>query len=185
MIQRRISAIVAIVLVICPVAYGQRVVSGTVTDANTGEALPGVTVSIEGTSEGTITDLEGKYSISLPSSEVVLVFRFVGYRSQTLQPDPGSGTLSVRLRESVLGLDEIVVVGTRRLPRLVKDSVVPVDVLGPSDFSNAATTDMDDMLRTHVPSYNVRQSGGDEAALVRPATLRGLPTDNIVVLAAA
>ena len=177
-----VLTLLAITGVLCPAALAQRTVGGTVTDYNTGEVLPGVTVQVESTTIGTITDQDGVFTISLGSADAVLVFRFVGYRAFSLQPGPNETTLHIRLRESVLGLDEVVVVGTRRLPRLVKDSVVPVDVLGPQDLDNAATTDMDDILRTHVPSYNVRRVGGDEAALVRPATLRGLPTDNIVVL---
>ncbi len=167
---------------LCPAAHGQRVISGTVTDASTGGKLPGVTVVIKGSGTGTITASDGTFSITLPEDGYVLVFSFVGYRRQVLQASPDDQTLHIRLKKSVLGLDEVVVVGTRRLPRLMKDSVVPVDVLAPRDFASAATTDMDDILRTHIPSYNVRRTGGDEAALVRPATLRGLPTDNIVVL---
>ena len=172
----------AVAFFFVPFAWGQRVITGTVTDADTGELLPGVTIEVEGTGDGTVTDVEGRFSITIVSDQVVLVVRFVGYRTQSLEPETGDAVLNIRLKESVLGLDEVVVVGTRRLPRLVKDSVVPIDVLGPTELTAAATTDMDDILRTHVPSYNVRRTGGDEAALVRPATLRGLPTDNIVVL---
>ena len=178
----RILIPLCIAVVLCPTTYAQRTVTGSVTDANTGDLLPGVTVALEGTDQGTTTDLDGAFELDLPSGPATLIFRFVGYRTVTLAVQPNESVLTVRMRESVMGLDEMVVVGTRRLARLVKDSVVPVDVLGPSDLANAATTDMDDILRTHVPSYNVRRSGGDEAALVRPATMRGLPTDNIVVL---
>ena len=182
MILMRTLLFLGIAVVLCPLTYAQRAVTGVVTDANTGELMPGVTISVQGTDGGTVTDVDGRFDLNLVSESVTLVFRFVGYRTLTLNVQPDESSLAVRLRESVLGLDEMVVVGTRRLPRLVKDSVVPVDVLGPSDLANVATTDMDDILRTHVPSYNVRKSGGDEAALVRPATMRGLPTDNIVVL---
>ncbi len=175
------AALVAVCLW-APLAVAQTVVTGAVTDAETGEMLPGVNVSVKGTLQGTVTAADGSFTLRLESDEVHLVFRFVGYRTLTVRTGEGIGVLTIRLRASTLGLNEIVVVGTRRLPRMVKDSVVPVDVMGPEDLAGAQTTDLDDVLRTHVPSYNVRRSGGDEASLVRPATLRGLPTDNVVVL---
>ena len=178
----RILLLFSVALLACPLTNAQRAITGIVTDANTGELMPGVTVAIQGTDTGTVTNADGRFELNPVSESVTLIFRFVGYRTLTLDVPPDASPLTVRLRESVLGLNEMVVVGTRRLPRMVKDSVVPVDVLGPSDLANVATTDMDDILRTHVPSYNVGNSGGDEAALVRPATMRGLPTDNVVVL---
>jgi iron complex outermembrane receptor protein len=81
------------------------------------------------------------------------------------------------------GIEEIVVVGTRRLDRTVANSPVPVDVFQGSEFQNMGTGDMDDMMRTLVPSYNVKRFAlDDEASLVRPATLRGLPTQHTLVL---
>jgi len=80
-------------------------------------------------------------------------------------------------------IEEIVVVGTRRLNRTVANSPVPVDVFKGADFENMGNSDMDDMLRTLVPSYNVeRYPLNDESSLVRPATLRGLPADNTLIL---
>ena len=172
----------ALALLWCSTAFGQRTVVGIVTDANTGDPLPGVTVTLEGTLTGTVTAPSGSFELEVPDGAEALTFSYVGYRTQVVPLSPSTHAYDVRLRESVLSLDELVVVGTRRLPRLIKDSVVPIDVLGPDDLDNVATTDMDDILRTQVPSYNVRRSGGDEAALVRPTTLRGLPNDNIVVL---
>ena len=80
-------------------------------------------------------------------------------------------------------LEEIVVTGTRRPGRTVVDSSVPIDVLQGKDFRNIGTNDMDDVLRTLIPAYNVRRYPlHDESSLVRPAELRGLPPDNTLVL---
>ncbi len=85
--------------------------------------------------------------------------------------------------EDASGLDEIIVTGTRTLNRTVADSPVPVDVFKGEDFQAMGTTDMDDMLRTLVPSYNVQRFGiANESAIIRPATLRGLPADNTLIL---
>ncbi len=85
--------------------------------------------------------------------------------------------------DTVYVLEEVVVVGSRHAPRSVKESAAPVDVLNAEELRTQAALDMDDILRTLVPSYNIQRHGiDDEATLVRPATLRGLPPDNLLVL---
>ena len=80
-------------------------------------------------------------------------------------------------------IEEIITTGTRRAERTVTESSVPIDVISGDEFENMGTTDLNDMLRTSVPSYNItRQSISDAASLVRPANLRGLPPDNSLVL---
>ena len=165
-----------------PAANAQLTVHGTVTDGETSQPLPGVTVSVRGTTLGTTTAEDGTYSLQVPVGDVTLVFSFVGYRTQEFNVSASGEKIDVVLQSNVLGLDEFVVVGSRRQPRLLKDSAVPVDVLGPSDLQSMSSTDMDDVIRTQIPSYNLQSLNGDEAAIVRPATLRGLPTDNVIVL---
>jgi iron complex outermembrane receptor protein len=80
-------------------------------------------------------------------------------------------------------LEEVVVTGTRRLGRTVDSSPAPIDVFNTEDFVAQGSNDMNDMLRTLVPSYNVtRFPISDAATVVRPATLRGLPPDSTLVL---
>ena len=80
-------------------------------------------------------------------------------------------------------LEEIVVVGTRRKGANIDDVPVPVDVVSGEDLRNQGATDLDELLRTTTLSYNVQRHGiDDEATLVRPATLRGLPPDAALVL---
>ena len=80
-------------------------------------------------------------------------------------------------------VEEVVAVGTRREARSVGDSPAPVDIISGSDFVNQGAGDMADMIRTMVPSFNVNtQPISDAATLVRPANLRGLPSDNMLVL---
>ncbi|MBV1907370.1 MAG: TonB-dependent receptor [Pseudomonadales bacterium] len=84
---------------------------------------------------------------------------------------------------AAIAIEEVVVVGTRRQARSVGDSPAPIDVIGGEDFENQGGTDLLDLLRTLVPSYNVNaQPISDAATLVRPANLRGLPPDNTLVL---
>ena len=80
-------------------------------------------------------------------------------------------------------VEEIITIGSRRPQRSATDSSVPVDVIGGDEFQNMGYADLNEMLRTAVPSYNVqRESISDAATIVRPANLRGLPPDNILVL---
>jgi iron complex outermembrane receptor protein len=80
-------------------------------------------------------------------------------------------------------IEEIITTGTRRAARSASDSSVPVDVISGQEFENMGTADLDDMLKTAIPSYNVdRHSISDAATLVRPATMRGLPPDNVLIL---
>jgi iron complex outermembrane receptor protein len=80
-------------------------------------------------------------------------------------------------------IEEIITTGTRRADRSASDASVPIDVIGGQEMENQGLPDMDDMLRNTIPSYNVQRiSIGDAATLIRPATLRGLPPDNNLVL---
>ena len=86
-----------------------RTISGRVTDKETGEGLPGVSVVIAGTSDGTIADIEGNYKLPVPE-DASLIFSFVGYTNQTI-PVAGKTTINVQLEVDVQSLDEVVVVG--------------------------------------------------------------------------
>ena len=80
-------------------------------------------------------------------------------------------------------IEEIITTGTRRAERSASDSAVPIDVISGQEFENMGTADLNDMLKTAIPSYNLeRQSISDAATLVRPATMRGLPPDNVLIL---
>lgn len=92
-----------------PVRPAEQPVSGTVTDEK-GDGLPGVSISVKGTTRGTITDNAGKYTLNVPDGTVVLVFSFVGYLSQEV-PLSGRSTIDIRLAPDLKALEEVVVVG--------------------------------------------------------------------------
>jgi len=80
-------------------------------------------------------------------------------------------------------LEELIVTGVRGEARSVTDSTVPIDVLGADEFANQGDTDLSNLLRNVVPSYNVNsQPISDAATIVRPANLRGLAPDHTLVL---
>src|SRR5690554_2291574 len=93
----------------------QQIVAGTVTDAGTNDPLPGVTIAVTGTNRGTITDFNGNYSLEASEGET-LVFSFVGYTSREVVVGRGN-ILNVQLDQSVVGLDEVVVIGYGQVRR--------------------------------------------------------------------
>ena len=87
---------------------GQIRVSGLVTDGETGEVLPGASILVEGTAKGTVTGLNGEYTIVVPAEGTVLVFAYLGYVEQRL--DVGNQrTINVQLVPDVESLEEVVV----------------------------------------------------------------------------
>src|SRR5690554_2237848 len=83
-------------------------ITGTVTDSQ-GEPMPGVTVSVQGTTIGTATDLDGRYSISVPEGST-MVFSFIGFETQRV-PVGAQSVLNITLQEDISSLSEVVVVG--------------------------------------------------------------------------
>ena len=80
-------------------------------------------------------------------------------------------------------VEKIAVVGTRSAPRSIGDSPVPIDIIGGEELEKSGNTDMLELLKGAVPSFNVHQNPiSDAASLVRPANLRGLPSDSTLVL---
>ncbi len=85
--------------------------------------------------------------------------------------------------EGAEAIEEIIIVGSRRPGRTAKDSPVPVDIVVGDEFQNQGSSDMDDLLRNLLPSYNVtRYPISDAATITRPATLRTLPPDSTLIL---
>lgn len=80
-------------------------------------------------------------------------------------------------------VEEVVVTGSRAAPRTAMDSAAPVDVFSAQDFQDQGTSDINDLMRNLVPTFNVQtQDINDGSSLVRPTTLRGLPADNTLIL---
>lgn len=89
---------------------GSNVVSGKIVSADDGDPMIGATVTVKGTNLGTVSDIDGNYSIVLPQNSRQLTFSYIGYLSQTHTVDPGS-TLNIRLKEDQASLQEVTVVG--------------------------------------------------------------------------
>ncbi len=103
--------IFSVLMLVSSLAWAQeRTVSGRVTSADDGSALPGVNVLVKGTAQGTITDSDGAYRISVPSGSGTLSFSFVGFVSQDVEVG-NRAVVDVRLATDVTQLSEVVVTG--------------------------------------------------------------------------
>ena len=155
-------------------------VSGTITD-DQNQPLPGVSVVVKGTTNGTSSDFDGKYSLDVNNGDVV-VYSFVGFNEQEVVAD-GSATYDVVMQAGV-ALDEVVVVGTRGKARLAMDSPVPVDVLDVKELaSSSPQVNLNQILNYVAPSFSSNtQTISDGTDHIDPASLRGLGPDQVLVL---
>ncbi|MGD9991789.1 MAG: SusC/RagA family TonB-linked outer membrane protein [Salinivirgaceae bacterium] len=183
--------IILFILVICFSLIGytqERQLSGTVTDSE-GVGIPGVTVVLKGTTIGTITDINGKYSIK--ADQGTLVFSFIGFITQEVEIGDQS-VISVELISDIKGLDEVVVIGygTQRK----KDLTTAVSIVGQDEIKERPMVSAAEALQGKAAGVQVIQpSGKPGVALsvrVRGATsveagneplyvVDGLPTTDI------
>lgn len=108
-VSPRWCVFLAFLLVFAHGAWAQSLIRGTVTDSN-GQPLAGATIALKGTITGTTTDVNGSFSLNLPSGNETLVFAFIGYETREVS-STGQSFLNVVLNERTEGIDEVVVVG--------------------------------------------------------------------------
>ncbi|EON75425.1 SusC, outer membrane protein involved in starch binding [Lunatimonas lonarensis] len=139
-------------------AYSQnRTVTGQVTDADSGEELPFVNVLIKGSSTGTTTDIDGTYSIEVPSSEATLLFSFIGFQPQEVVVGNRS-IVDVSLQGALKQLDEVVVVGygTQRKA----DITGSVGSVTREDFNVGQVTNAEQLITGKVAGVQITPNGG-------------------------
>ena len=146
----------AFLLVTLPAFSQQTTISGKVTDAETGEPLPGVSIVVEGTQTGTSTDVEGNYSFQVPE-DAMLVFSFVGYQTQRL-PVEGRTTLNVELQQQVQEMEEVVVIGYGEVKK--EDATGSVSKISTEDFQQGAITSPQKLLQGKAAGVQITTSGG-------------------------
>jgi TonB-linked SusC/RagA family outer membrane protein len=135
----------------------QAAVSGKVTD-ELGNPLPGVSISIKGTTQGTISDGDGKFTISITEKNAVLKFSFIGMISQEIPVD-GKTVLNVTLRQETIGIEEVVAIGygTSKKEDLsaAVSTIQNLDKLKDRPVLNTAS-----LMQGHIPGVTVVNNGG-------------------------
>lgn len=163
MIQNLFSlGILLLAILLTSSAFGQRSVSGQVLDAGSGDSLPGVAVIVSGTTTGTISDLDGRFSVIVPADKKQLEFSMVGY-NKLIVALTESNTLTVKMETSTTAIDEVVVTGyggTQKRSKLTNSiSTVKEEVLKTGVFANPAQA-----LSGAVSGLKVTQSSGKPGA---------------------
>ena len=164
--RKRILSSLGLILFSVSFVLAQVLVKGTVKD-NLGEGVPGASVQVKGTSQGTITDLDGKFAFSVPNKNAIIVISFIGYVTVEQKVDTQK-PMVITLREDTKTLDEVVVVGYQEVRKR--------DLTG-----SVAKANMNDVLTAPVASFD--QALGGRVAGVNVTSGEGMPggTMNIVI----
>ncbi|MGH7493770.1 MAG: TonB-dependent receptor domain-containing protein [bacterium] len=138
-------------------------ISGIVTHAKTGEALPGAQIVVQGTTRGAATGPDGSYVIrTMPPGTYKLFVRFIGFYTQeaevSVRPNE-QATANFRMRESVLRMDEIVVTGTG-MGLAKRELTTPIATLSAQEIQMAPVQSIDQLLQARIPGASVNLASG-------------------------
>lgn len=151
-------------------------VTGTVFDSQN-EPLIGASVTVQGTSNGTITDLNGKFLLKIPNKNATLVFTFVGYEKQEIVLK-GRTTLNVTLNEIVQSIDEIVVVGYGTQKRASVTGAV--STMSDKELLKAPTMGITNVVGARVAGVTMLQTSGQPGSDAASLLVRGQSATYIV-----
>ena len=134
---------------------------GQVQDTS-GETVVGANIKIKGADIGTITDLDGNFSLLVPAKGAILIISFIGYQSQEIRLKPGENNLKVVLKDDAQQLDEIVVVGygTQKKSSLTSS----VEVVRSEELLQMPTINLDEALNGQVAGLQVMSTTGDPSS---------------------
>ncbi|MEM1135240.1 MAG: SusC/RagA family TonB-linked outer membrane protein, partial [Bacteroidota bacterium] len=135
----------------------EKTVTGTVISEADGSPLPGVSIVVKGTTQGTISNIDGKYSINVPSSDAILVYTFVGMSSIELEVGNQS-VIDVNLAEDVTKLSEIVITGYGQ--QLKTDLTGNIAKISGDDIENMPVTNFEETLQGRASGVFVEASNG-------------------------
>ena len=159
----------------------QVTINGTVIDDSNGEALIGASVFVAGGNSGTVTDVNGNFSLNVAALPVTLTISYTGYLSQRIEAN-SKEMGDIRLQSGLM-IDEIVITGSRGKPRTILESPVPIDNINAADLLTSGQSSIDQIINYKVPSYNsTNQTISDATAHFDPSELRNLGPSRTLVL---
>lgn len=158
-------------------------VSGNVSDAF--GKLPGALVTVEGFEIKTTTNIDGEFKLDLEEGDYVITASFIMYnaKSKSVSLKVGDEITIDFILETGFSADEPVSLGTRSKPQSALETTVPIDIISPEEISNSTHFELGQLLHYLVPSFHsTQQTISDGTDHIDPATLRGLGTDQVLVL---
>lgn len=172
--QKLFSLLILLLSFSTLVAQQNITVSGTVVD-DTGETLPGVSILVKGTTNGTVTNIDGIYSLTT-SSDATLVFSYIGFNTQEVAVN-GRSTIDIQLKEDVVGLEEVVVVGYGQ--QKVKDLTSSIVTIKAEELVKTPTGQAMQALQGKVAGVQVVNSGSPgESPTVRVRGVGSYPSSS-------
>jgi len=161
----------------------ERVITGKVTSSEDGSTLPGVNVVVKGTTIGSVTDADGKYSLGVPTSGASLVFSFIGLKTSEIAIGERS-IIDAQLGLDVTQLSELVVTGVGVATEKRKLGI-EVATLGAKDIPQSAVASIDQALQGKIAGAQIQLTSGEPGAAAN-IQLRGInslgPTQPIILL---
>ena len=139
----------------------QLTITGQITDANTGEPLPGANIVIAGTTTGTVTGVDGQYSLTVPGANTELVFSFVGYTTQRIIVGT-QRIINISMELDVAALEEIVVIGYGTVRR--SDLTGAVSQVSSADFERVPATTALMSIQGRSPGLRIVPNSGEPGA---------------------
>ncbi len=173
--MRNLLLTMMIALFSVSVLFGQgRVVTGTVTETDTGDPIPGANVVVKGTSSGSVTDIDGKYSVNIPDDGAALVFSFVGFVTEEIEVGNQS-VIDISLVSDVTALSEVVVTGYGTQEK--KEITSAVSSVKSDQFQVGNVNDAAQLIQGKVAGLTIVKAGANPNAGFN-IRLRGLSTLN-------
>lgn len=148
------------------------VLSGSILDSNK-EAIIGASITEKGTSNGTVTNLDGEFSMTLNSDQAIVHISYIGYLAQDIKVTPGKPLLII-LQEDTQTLDEVVVVGYGTQKKI--NLTGAVTAVSGTEMTKRPVVNAANMLQGHVPGLNVTQTSGQPGAESASFRIRGQGT---------
>jgi TonB-dependent starch-binding outer membrane protein SusC len=163
------------IIVIAPVkVLQQQKITGTVTDATTGEPITGANIIIEGTAIGVVTDANGKFSLDITKPDAVLVISFLGYIPEHVSLN-GQTALDIKLVTDITNLDEIVVVGYGSVRK--KDLTSAITNVGSEKFNQGAANSVAELITGKVAGLSISSTVADPSSAAS-LQIRGIGSMN-------
>jgi TonB-dependent starch-binding outer membrane protein SusC len=169
-----LSTVIFMIIGTMSVSAQSHTVKGTVTDEKTGSTLIGVSIMVDGTTTGTITDFSGNYTLSVSTPNPVLVFSYIGYNTQKVKVN-GQSPLNIKMSEDAQNLNEVIVVGYG----VQKKSVVSAAIskVTAEDLNKTTPSRIEDALKGKVSGVQITQSSGQPGSDSK-VRIRGVGTVN-------
>ncbi|WP_167610969.1 SusC/RagA family TonB-linked outer membrane protein [Maribellus sediminis] len=161
-IRKNLKVVLFLVAILSySLSYAQvKTVTGKITDAENGEPLPGVTIVVKGTTNGTITNFDGEFTINVEEGQT-LAFSFIGYTPQEVLVGTNN-VLNLQLEQSIENLEEIVVIGYGTVKK--EDATGSVSAVTSDDFNQGAITSPQELVSGKIAGVQITNSGGAPGA---------------------